>query len=218
MRPPKPPTYRTPLYAATQGLAAMACRIFFNVQLRGKSNIPPTGGALIVSNHQSYLDPIVLSSQMTRKMSFLASAHLFQFKPFGWYIRALSAYPIQQGKGDIGAVKQMIQLLQAGEIMNVFPEGSRSEDGKLQPIQGGVVLAIRRAKVPVVPAIVVGAYEAWNRHRLIPRPGRVRVIYRPPVELHHLSGAEITDYLQKTFVEMFAEAKAWRDEAVKREG
>ena len=215
---PDDPLYRTPLYAATQGLAALFCRILFDVQLRGKSNIPRTGGALIVSNHQSYLDPVILSSQMTRKMSFLASAHLYKFKPFGWYIRALSAYPIQQGKGDLGAMKQMIQLLQDGAIMNVFPEGTRSEDGRLQPIQGGVILAIRRAKVPVVPTIVVGAYEAWNRHMLLPKRGHVRAIYRPPVQLHDKRPEEIKAYLEQTFAEMYAEAIAWRNETVKQTG
>jgi 1-acyl-sn-glycerol-3-phosphate acyltransferase len=97
-------------------------------------------------------------------------------------------------------------------LLNVFPEGSRSEDGRLQPVQGGVALAIRRAKVPVVPVGIAGAYEAWPRHRTLPRPGKVRIVYGPPRELHHLANAEIVAELEKLLVEYRDKAEAWRAE------
>jgi 1-acyl-sn-glycerol-3-phosphate acyltransferase len=218
---PAPQTFahvekRSLLWRFLQIICAIGVRVFFHLQVRGVENIPQTGGALIASNHQSYLDPVLIAVMSRRRFAFLAHAYLFKFKPFAWLIRALNAFPIEQGKGDVGAMKETIRLLQAGEVLNVYPEGTRSPHGKLQPVQAGVALAIRRAKVPVVPAIIVGAYEAWPKHQLIPRPARVRVMYRPAIELHHLKGDQIVAELERIFREMYAEAIAWRQEEIDR--
>jgi len=210
----RPQKQRSLIWRSLQTISAILTRVMFNLQVRGRDNMPKAGGALVVSNHQSYLDPVVLAVTFDRPFAFLADSYLFKIGPFAWLIRKLNAFPIEQGKGDVGAVKQTIRLLQEGEVLNVFPEGTRTKDGQLQPVLGGVALAIRRAKVPVIPAIIVGAYEAYPRHRIIPRPGRIRVIYGKPIRLDHLKGDEIVSHIQLTFARMFEEARAWRDESV----
>ncbi|MGC4031707.1 MAG: lysophospholipid acyltransferase family protein [Tepidisphaeraceae bacterium] len=91
--------------------------------------------------------------------------------------------------------------------LTVFPEGMRSPTGELMPVQNGAALIIRRTNVPVVPAYIYGAYAAWPKHKLLPKRGKVRVIYRPPLYLNNTPAKEITEILTRTFKEMEAEAK-----------
>jgi 1-acyl-sn-glycerol-3-phosphate acyltransferase len=204
------PIDRNLIWQTLRGAAAILVRLVFNLQVRGTQHLPASGGVLIVANHQSFLDPVVLGVMFNRPMAYLADAYLFKFKPFGWLIRKLHAFPINTGKGDIAAMKEMIRLLQAGEILTVFPEGTRTSDGKLQTIEGGVALAIRRARVPVMPAIIVGAYEAFPRQSKIPRVGKVRVIFDKPRQMHDLKSEQIIAEIDQAFRKLFSEAMAWR--------
>jgi 1-acyl-sn-glycerol-3-phosphate acyltransferase len=212
MTPEAPPDQpRSLMWKFCQGIAGILARVAWDLKVRGTEHMPPRGGVLVVSNHQSYIDPVVLTVMFRRRFAYLADAYLFKIKPFAWLISSLNAFPIQTGKGDIGAMKETIRLLQSGEVLNLYPEGTRSRDGTLQPVLGGAALAIRRAKVPVMPAIIVGAYEAYPRHAILPRAGRVRVIFDKPVELHHLKADEIVAFLEQTFARLYAQATAWRD-------
>jgi 1-acyl-sn-glycerol-3-phosphate acyltransferase len=187
------------IYKASRGLCRLLLTIFYDYKAYGLRNVPRTGGCLTVANHESYLDPVLVGLQIPRVMAFMAKSELFENGIFGWYIRQLNAFPVRQGKGDIGAVRETIEILRNGNILNIFPEGSRTEDGKLQKIQSGSSLVIRKAAVPVVPAIIEGSYECWPRGRKLPRTGRIRVIYGPPMILHDLKPAEITARIQSAF-------------------
>lgn len=207
----KAPKQRSFTWKFLQVFAGILCRVMFDLKVRGREHLPRRGGVLIVSNHQSYIDPVVLAVTFDRPFAYLADAYLFKFKPFAWLIRKLNAFPIKTGSGDVGAMKETIRLLQSGEVLNVFPEGHRTRHGGLQKVEGGVALAIRRAKVPVMPAIIVGAYEAFSRHSLLPRTGNVRVMFGPPQRMDHLKNDEIVKQIEQTFARMYAEANAWRD-------
>jgi len=189
----------------------IVCRIVttlaFDLKVYGGQNIPPTGGVLIASNHQSYLDPPVLASQLRRPLSFLSKSELFENPYFGWLIRNLNAYPVRQGEGDVGAVKETIRRLQEGHVLNIFPEGSRTEDGELQPLASGIALVIRRAGVPVVPAVLDGSYQAWPKSQKLPRPHPIRVMFGPPMHLSKLRAPEIVKQLDQTLHRMFNELR-----------
>jgi 1-acyl-sn-glycerol-3-phosphate acyltransferase len=200
---------RSFMYEVLQIVAGIGSRVFFDLKVKGLENLPKSGGVLVVSNHQSYLDPVILAVRLHRPFAYLADAKLFKFGPFAWLIRSLNAFPVKQGKGDVGAMKEVIRLLNEGWVLNVFPEGTRTANGELDEVQPGVALMIRRTNVPVVPAIIHGAFKSWPRHQLLPWPGKVRVMYGPPIDTNGLSGREIVGKLQATFTEMFAEVKAW---------
>jgi 1-acyl-sn-glycerol-3-phosphate acyltransferase len=176
---------------------------WFDLKVYGGKNIPPKGGVLIVSNHQSYLDPVVLASKLTRPLSFLAKSELFENPAFGWLIRQLNAYPVRQGEGDISAMKETIRRLQEGDALNMFPEGSRSGDGEIAPMQSGIGLIIRRAGVPVVPAVIDGSFAAWPREKKIFRPHPIRVQFGPPMDLKDLKAPEIVKRIDATLRKMF---------------
>jgi 1-acyl-sn-glycerol-3-phosphate acyltransferase len=187
------------IYRASRGICRLLFTVFYDYKAYGVRNVPKHGGVLMVSNHESYLDPVIVGLHVPRIMAFMAKSELFENRHFGWYIRQLHAFPVRQGKGDIGAMRLTIEKLQEGDILNIFPEGSRSEDGKLQKVQNGAALVIRKAGVPVVPAIIEGSYECWPRKQKLPRTGRIRVIYGPPMILHDLRPAEITQRIDEAF-------------------
>jgi len=186
-------------YKAMRGLFRFTLSTFFDFKAYGVKNIPLTGGVLMVSNHESYLDPALVGVMVPRILSYMAKAELFTNKYFGWYIRQLHAFPVKQGRGDIAAMRETIERLKEGHLLNIFPEGSRSDDGELQEIQPGAALVIRRAQVPVVPCIIIGSHNSWPRGQAFPRPAKLRVLYGPAMKLDHLKANEITETIDRTF-------------------
>ena len=105
----------------------------------------------------------------------MARSSLYRFKPFAAIITALDAIPIDRESSTVAAMKGVINRLRDGAAVVIFPEGTRTADGKLGELKGGFVLLAKRAGVPIVPVAIVGAWECWPRTRLFPRPGRIRL-------------------------------------------
>jgi 1-acyl-sn-glycerol-3-phosphate acyltransferase len=153
----------------TLGVAVLGIRVRFAEPL------PPRGGLLVLSSHQSHLDPLLLGLACDRRLSSLARSSLFHFAPFGAVIAALDAVPIDRNASMVAAMRAVIARLKAGKAVTVFPEGSRTADGRLGEFKPGFALMAKRAGVPIAPVAIVGAYECWPRSRRLPRPGRIRL-------------------------------------------
>lgn len=201
------PGYITPLWRLGRFICRVFCWLWFDLKTYGKENVPCDGGALLIANHQSYLDPILVAVHLKRPVSFFAKSELFENKYFGWLIRNLHAFPVKQGAGDVGAVKEAVARLKEGHMLNVYPEGSRTEDGNLLPIQSGVALIVRKAGVPIVPVIIDGSFDAWPKSQKFPKPHRVKVLYGPPLPIDGLKGEAIVRLIEETFHRMAAEVK-----------
>jgi 1-acyl-sn-glycerol-3-phosphate acyltransferase len=174
---------------ATLGKAAFRFLFGFLFRLRayGQNNIPATGGMLLLSNHQSFLDPPLVGVPVHRWLAYMARATLYRNPLFGALISSFNAFPVRQDAVDRTAMRTAINLLNAGHGVVMFPEGSRTPDGEIKPFKGGFRLLLRRAPVPVVPVAVDGAFAAWPRHQLLPRFGRVRVMYGKPIPAEELT-------------------------------
>lgn len=147
----------------------------FGVRVRFAEPLPAEGGLLVLSSHQSHLDPLLLGLASNRRLSSLARGSLFRFKPFAAVITALDAVPIDRNASMVAAMKAVIGRLEAGRAVTVFPEGSRTTDGRLGECKPGFAVLAKRAAVPVVTVAIVGAFECWPRWRRFPRPGRIRM-------------------------------------------
>lgn len=137
----------------------------------------PSGGLVVASNHQSYLDPAILAAGLDRPLTFMARDTLFRNPLFGGLIRALGAFPIRRDRVGKDGLRQAVQRLESGRAVLVFAEGTRTRDGEVGPTKDGAGLLSRMAGVPVLPAAVDGAYRAWPRDRRLPRPHPVRVAF-----------------------------------------
>lgn len=160
---------------------------------------------IIAANHCSNLDPIVLGAAFPRRLRYLAKSELFTFAPFGFAIRALGAVPAKREdmQGAAGALKFLLERIQKGESVLLFPEGQRSRDGKLQPLEGGVGLLAARTGAPVVPAYVHGTFEALAPGSTNYRPVKISLTFGDPIYVEKIGeGLSSKDLRQAVTVKL----------------
>lgn len=154
----------------------------------GREHLPRSGGALLVSNHQSYFDPIIIGMCLEREANHMARDSLFRNRWFSALIRYLNAFPVKRDTADLGAIKEAIRRLKSGAALIVYPEGTRSRDGDIGPMHGGVIVIARRSGVPIVPTLVLGPYECWPRDRALPSVRPIFVAFGEPVLPAQIAG------------------------------
>lgn len=171
------------VYAACRALTTLALTGLYRHRVFGAGNVPREGAFVLVSNHQSHLDPPVIGTSAPRRVWFMARVGLFTNPLFARLIRALLAIPIDESTGDIKAIRAATEKLEAGEPVCLFAEGSRSPDGAMRPFKRGALLLIKRARCPIVPVAVEGCYDAFPRGARAPRlfGQRTGVIFGEPI-------------------------------------
>lgn len=183
----------------------------FGFRSRFVEPLPREGGLIVLSSHQTFLDPLLLGLATDRRLSSLARSSLYRFKPFGAVITALDAVPIDREASALKAMKVVIARLKRGAAVTIFPEGSRTRDGQLGEFKSGFALIAKRAAVPIVPVAIVGAFECWPRTRPLPRPGRIRLEFGQiltAAEVAALSEQEIFAICTQRIRELDAKARA----------
>lgn len=188
--------------------------IFFRLRVRGRENVPRKGPVILAGNHQSFMDPVFCGVGVRRRLTYLARESLFHFGPFGWLIHSVNAIPIARDKADIAVMRAVIERLRRGEAVCLYPEGTRSPDGRIAPFKAGFGLLCRRSKATVVPVLVDGAFECWPRHQKLFRPGRVTIEYGQPLspeQVADMTNDELADRLTTVLRQM-------QDETRRRQG
>ncbi|MDU4962104.1 MAG: lysophospholipid acyltransferase family protein [Sporomusaceae bacterium] len=154
------------LYGTLQAVLPPLLRTAFSFKVTGLEHIPQTGGAIIAANHISLLDPPVLGASLSRPVHFMAKKELFSNPAFGWLIEKLNAFPVQRGAADRVAIRKALLLLEQGQLIGIFPEGTRSKNGLLGSPEPGVALIAAKAGVPVIPVAIAGTNAIGRSWRL----------------------------------------------------
>ena len=144
-------------------LSRLIGRLFFHFRVIYRERMLQSGSVILAMNHQSYLDPPLAGTACDRAVYFLARRTLLDVPLLGWLLPKLNVIPVNQEGIDRSALKGLIRVLKAGNAVLVFPEGSRTVDGKLQPAEPGLGLVIAKTLAPVVPMRIFGAHEALPR-------------------------------------------------------
>jgi len=159
---------------------------YFHWRVFNPERVPLKGPVILASNHASYLDPPLVGSGVKRGINYLARDTLFRYPGMGWLLKQWNSVPVDRDGGGAAGLKAILDRLLAGGAIILFPEGTRTRDGKLQPARSGIGLTVIKSTAGVVPARVFGTYEAYGRHTKIPRPHRVAVKYGRPMHFEKL--------------------------------
>jgi len=159
--------------------------IFFGIWLRfrayGVERIPASGGALLLANHSSFIDPLLIGLPLKRPISYLARDTLFPIPFVGWMLRHTYVMPLNRQGGSSAAIRETLRRMEQGFLVGLFPEGTRSADGQLGPFRPGFAALVRRTDLPIIPVGIAGANRALGRGSWFLRPRRVCVVFGEPL-------------------------------------
>jgi 1-acyl-sn-glycerol-3-phosphate acyltransferase len=169
------------LYRIARAVMALYILLFHRITIVGRENIPKTGPVLMFANHPSAFDMFLIACLIKRKVHFMAKAELFENRILGFLIRRIGAFPVHRGKGDAGSVKSAMALLARGEVVGIFPEGTRTRVRNHDRKKGGAALLAYHTDAPILPVAVDGQYRIFRK---------MRVIYGKPFHLNPPAGAK----------------------------
>lgn len=190
--------------------------LLFRYRSRNRERVPKTTGGLILSNHQSYLDPMLIGLPISRPISYIARENLFRIPLLGTILRMCYVIPINRDSAGTESVRKAVQRMNAGFLVGIFPEGTRSADGKLGEIKPGFVALARRAQQPIYPVGIAGADRAMPKGGLIVYPKKIRVIFGEPIPAEKViqlakkgNEEEFLKLIHTRLQECLDEANAW---------
>ena len=171
-------------------LGWLGFRLLFGTYFRWRvchaERVPRDGPVILASNHASFLDPPLVGAGIPRMVNYLARDTLFHVPVVAWLLRSWRVVPVDRDGGGASGLRGILDRLLAGGIILLFPEGTRTHTGQLQPARSGIGLVVIKSQAPVIPVRVFGTFEAYGRYTRFPRPRRVAVTYGPPLEFQAL--------------------------------
>ena len=172
-----------PVYGFFHYLATVIYDLAFRGEVSGRENLPADGAFLVACNHASFIDPPVVGSLVPRQICFFARKTLWKPGFASWWLDAVGTIPVDRDGGqDVSALKRVLRALRENRGLILFPEGTRSPDGRLQAPKAGVGFIVCKSQVPVVPVRIFGSFEAFGRGVKIPRLGTpISVVFGPPL-------------------------------------
>ncbi len=172
-------------------LSRILAQLFFGFRILHRERVIQTGPVILAINHQSFFDPPLAGNACDRAIFFLAKKSLMDVPILGWLLPKLNVIPVNLEGGDRSALKALIRILRAGECALVFPEGTRTPNGTLQPAEPGLGLIIAKTRAPAVPMRIFGAHDAWPIHGKIHLWKKITIVVGEPI---HFSEADLTGH------------------------
>lgn len=177
----------------------------FSLRSEGSRNVPGSGPVLVIANHQSFLDPLLVGLAVRRQLCYLARKTLFRSRAFGAFLRSVNCVPVDQEGVAKEGMRAVLEHLHNGQPVLIFPEGERTFTGEMLPLRPGVQLLIKRALCPVLPVGIAGAFASFPRTAAAPIPsplfmpatrGALAVSVGKPIEGKYLAGLPRQELLQ----------------------
>lgn len=193
----------------------IAYRVLFGCRTVGAEHVPMTGPVILASNHASYIDPPLIGQGLPRDINYLARESLFRFPLIREIIMSWNAVPVDRDGGGAKGLKNILDRLRDGGGIVLFPEGTRTLDGNLQPARLGIGLAVLKSDAPVVPVRVFGTFDAFGKRHWFPRPVRIMVKYAPPLDFSR-ERREAANCSKKRLKELYREVADKVMEAIAR--
>lgn len=190
--------------------------VWLRYRARGVERIPTAGGGLLLANHSSFLDPLLVGLPLRRPVSFLARDTLFSIPVIGRILRHTHVVPLDRDGGGAAGIRETLRRLDEGFLVGVFPEGTRSPDGTLGTFKPGFAALVRRTDLPIYPVGIAGSHRALGKGSRFLKPCRVCVVYGEPFPKEMVAAlrqrgreAELVDAVRERIAECQAEAEEW---------
>jgi len=177
-----PAIWNRPFYQGVRILFSLFCKSYLHLTVSGLENIPPNGGVIIAANHQSHLDVPLMGLAIPREARFPGKAELFTSSALlRTFLLNLGGFPIVRGEGDRKAISLSETVLQKGDVLVLFPEGTRTRSGEIAPFHRGLGVLSIRTGAPVIPAAMAGSGRSLGVGQFWPRPGSIQVHFSKPL-------------------------------------
>ncbi|PLR66995.1 MULTISPECIES: lysophospholipid acyltransferase family protein [Bacillaceae] len=185
-------------YQFAKGVVAAVFFPLYRIEVKGKEHFPKDGAVLLCSNHIDNLDPPTVGISAPRQVHFMAKEELFRVPVLGGIVRKVGSFPVKRGMSDREALRKGLNVLKDGGVLGLFPEGTRSKDGKLGKGLAGAGFFALRSDALVVPCAVIGTYKPFNK---------VRVYFGEPINLDSLrerkaTAEEATEFIMSKIAEL----------------
>ena len=177
-------------YWFVKGMLHPFVRLYLRLTREGLEHLPRTGPAIIVANHSSYADPVVLGAASPRPIHFIVLQRMFDMVLLRWFYWGMGTIPVRLEGQDSRGIKRALRVLSRGRVLGVFPEGTRSPDGKVGEARPGAAMIAALSGAPVVPAYIEGARDVLPVGAGFPRPIRVNVRFGPPLYFERHRGRQ----------------------------
>ena len=169
------------LYRAVRAAILGFCRLWFRLTIEGRENVPTSGAFVLAPVHRSFMDFGFVSGVTRRRLRYMGKAELWKSALFGRLLSALGAFPVHRGGADREALRRTIEVVQGGEPVVIFPEGTRRYGPVVEDLYEGAAYVAARAGIPIVPVGIGGSERAMAKGSKIPRPDKVHVIVGRPL-------------------------------------
>ncbi len=174
------PLRRNWVWFVSQIIVGIVFSVWLRFRARGVERLPATGGGLLLANHSSFIDPLLVGLPLRRPVSFLARNTLFSVPAVGWILRHTYVMPLSRDTGGAAGIRETLRRLDDGFLVGLFPEGTRSADGTLGRFKPGFAALVRRTDLPIYPVGIAGAQRAFGRGSVVLKPRRVCVVFGEP--------------------------------------
>lgn len=177
-----PQTSMQPVYGFCHYWLRVTHEMFFRGEVSGLEHVPARGGFLLAANHASFIDPPMIGCQLPRQIAYFARKTLWKGGFSSWWLDAVGTIPVDRDGGqDVSAIKRVLRALREERGLILFPEGTRTPDGRLQPAKAGVGFIAVKTQVPVIPVRIFGSHEAFGRDRPLRLGTPVSVVFGAPI-------------------------------------
>jgi 1-acyl-sn-glycerol-3-phosphate acyltransferase len=203
------------LYQLVRSLISLVSRAYWRLTIEGRENVPAAGAFVLAPVHRSFIDFALVSGVTRRRMRYMGKDSLWKVSLFGRFISALGAFPVRRGAADREALRRSIEVVERGEPLVLFPEGTRRFGPTIEHLFDGAAYVAARAGVPVVPVGIGGSERAMKKGRKLPRPVKIHIVVgkplHPPVSSDRRASRravhELTEELLVELQRLFEEAE-----------
>jgi len=186
-------------YLCVRFIVIGICRLYLRLRIVDAHKIPKTGTFILAPSHRSTLDIPVAAATTRRRMMYMGKDSMWKIKPIGVFLTALGSFPVTRGSADLEALKRCIAVLERGDPLVLFPEGTRRNGRIIEPLFDGAAFIAYKTGVPIIPVGIAGSEEIWPPGTKLPRPRKCAVVVGDAIYPKDLNGARASREIMGEF-------------------